>query len=411
MNAEVPQEPLKWLFLDLNAYFASCEQQENPALRGKPIVIVQTMAETACAIAASYEAKKLGIKTGTLVHEARRLCPEVIPVQARHGLYADYHRRIVEAVDTCLPVEKILSIDEMACRLMGRETEEPVARDLALKIKGVLRERVGERMTCSIGLAPNVFLGKVGSDLQKPDGLVVLTKDRLPGAIKGMALQDIYGIGPGMEQRLNRLGIYDVAELWAASSEKLRRAWGGIHGVLFHQMLHGADIQPPSSPHSKSMGHQHVLEPELRTKEGARGFSFHLLAKAAERLRRHDYYCTRLGLNLSWCGGGGRWWDEIGFHETSDTSFLLARLANLWSSVPPSKPLAVSVVLSGLVPASAHQPDLFASNPKKENLSSLIDQINRKFGRHTVGFGLLPPTVRLFKGHAAFQRVPEEWEF
>jgi len=411
MNDEIPSEPLKWLFLDLNAYFASCEQQENPVLRGKPVVIVQTMAETACAIAASYEAKRLGVKTGTLVHEARRLCPNVIPVKARHDLYADYHRRIVAAVETCLPVEQILSIDEMACRLMGREMQEPVARELALAIKRVLCERVGQCMTCSIGLAPNVFLGKVGSDLQKPDGLVVLNRGNLPGALKDMVLQDIYGIGPGMEQRLNRVGIYDVSQLWQASSEKLRRAWGGIHGVLFHQMLHGADVQPSSSPHSKSMGHQHVLEPELRTKEGARSFSFHLLSKAAERLRRHDYYCKRLGLSLSWCGENGRWWDEIGFHETADSAFLLARLANLWSSVPPFKPLAVSIVLTGLVPASAHQPDLFASNPRKEKLSPLIDRINQKFGRHAVGFGLLPPMVRIFKGHAAFQRVPEEWEF
>ena len=145
------------------------QQQENPALRGQPVIVVQTPTDSACAIAASYAAKAFGIKTGTLVRDARRLCPAVIPVQANHRLYTDYHERILKAVDTCLPVEKVCSIDEMACRLMGTERQVPVARELALKVKRALREQVGECLTCSIGIAPNVFLGKVGSDLPEAD--------------------------------------------------------------------------------------------------------------------------------------------------------------------------------------------------------------------------------------------------
>jgi impB/mucB/samB family len=174
MNTSTADNAVQWLFLDLNAFFASCEQQENPALRGKPVIVVQTPTDSACAIAASYAAKAFGIKTGTLVKEARRLCPDVIPVQANHRLYTDYHDRILTAVDTCLPVEKVCSIDEMACLLMGTERQVPVARQLALKVKRALRDQVGESLTCSIGIAPNVFLGKVGSDLLKPDGLVVI---------------------------------------------------------------------------------------------------------------------------------------------------------------------------------------------------------------------------------------------
>ena len=252
---------VQWLFLDLNAFFASCEQQETPVLRGKPIIVVQTLTDSACAIAASYPAKRLGIKTGTLVREARRIGADVIPVQARHRLYTDYHERILQAVDTCLPVDKVMSIDEMACRLMGTEQQVPAARQLAAKVKRALREQVGECLTCSIGLAPNVFLGKVGSDIQKPDGLTVITHENLPGVLLGLELQDVYGIGKRMERRLNRAGIFTVEELWQVSSARLRRVWGGINGVPFHQMLHGVDIQPPSSPFAKSIGHQHVLEP------------------------------------------------------------------------------------------------------------------------------------------------------
>ena len=412
MNTSTTENAVQWLFLDLNAFFASCEQQENPALRGRPVIVVQTPAESAVAIAASYAAKAFGIKTGTLVREARRLCPDVVPVRADHRLYTDYHERILKAVDTCLPVEKVMSIDEMACRLMGTERQVPVARALALKVKDTLCEEVGECLTCSIGIAPNVFLGKVGSDLQKPDGLVVITKDDLPGILLGLKLQDIYGIGARMEQRLHRAGILTVEQLWNATPFQLRRVWGGINGVLFHQMLHGADIQPPSSRYSKSIGHQHVLEPDLRTKKGAHDFAQHLLTKAAERLRRGDYYCRRLGLHLSWVGDLGGFWNETNFHETCDTGFLLARLEELWHRVPRAKPLSVGVVLLDLVPADHHQPDLFdADDGRRQKLSPLIDRINDRYGRCASGFGLFPPGVRAFKGHAAFHRVPERWEF
>ena len=157
MNTQAAENPVQWLFLDLNAFFASCEQQKNPALRGQPVIVVQTLRESAVAIAASNAAKAFGIKTGTLVRAARRLCPAVIAVQANHRLYSDYHERILKAVDTCVPVEKVCSIDEMACRLMGTERQPATAREIALKVKHALCKR-GECLTGSIGVAPNVFL-------------------------------------------------------------------------------------------------------------------------------------------------------------------------------------------------------------------------------------------------------------
>jgi len=412
MNTQADANTLvNWLFLDLNSFFASCEQQERPELRGHPVAIVQMMTDSTCAIAASYEAKAFGVKTGTMIWEAKKRCPGLVLVKARHRLYVDYHHRIIEAVDICLPVEKVCSIDEMACRLMGREREVSAARELAHKVKQAIRKRVGERMTCSIGLAPSLFLGKVGSDMQKPDGLVVITKNDLPDILHRLELTDIYGIGTRMESRLNRVGIGSVADLMRASRQQLRLAWGGINGVLYYELLHGADLQFPSSQHSQSIGHQHVLEPELRTIDGARQFAQHLLAKASERLRHQEYYCRRLGLSLSSVEDWGHFWDETGFHETQDTDFLLARLAQLWKQVPCIKPIKVGVVLLGLVPAAHHQPDLFADNSRRQKLSPLIDKINRRYGRGTIAFGKPSDQISRFTGHAAFQRVPEEFEF
>src|ERR1700693_1845085 len=111
---------LHWLFVDLNSYFASVEQQDRPELRGRPVGVVPMLADTTVLIAASYEAKAFGVRTGTNVGDAKRMCPGIELVEARHELYVEYHHKVVEAVESCLPVPAVCSIDEMACRLMGR---------------------------------------------------------------------------------------------------------------------------------------------------------------------------------------------------------------------------------------------------------------------------------------------------
>src|SRR5690606_9620292 len=116
---------LKWLFLDLNSFFASVEQQETPALQGKPVAVVPMMTDSTCAIAASYEAKAYGIKTGTKIYEAKKMCPALRCVLARHDIYTAYHRRIFAEVENHLPVTRICSIAEAACRLLGNERLAP----------------------------------------------------------------------------------------------------------------------------------------------------------------------------------------------------------------------------------------------------------------------------------------------
>ena len=134
MRSAGAEPRLRWLFLDLNSYFASVEQELRPELRGRPVAVVPVVADTTCCIAASYEAKAFGVKTGTQVGEAKRLCPGIALVEARHELYVEYHNRIVEAVEQRVPVSSVQSIDEMACRLIGRE--QPLLAALALSRAG-----------------------------------------------------------------------------------------------------------------------------------------------------------------------------------------------------------------------------------------------------------------------------------
>ena len=125
---------LNWLFVDLNSYFASVEQEVRPELRGRPVGVVPMMSDTTVCIAAIYEAKAFGVRTGTVVADAKRMCPEIVLVEGRHELYTEYHHRVVEAVESCLPVSAVLSIDEMACRLMGRERPLLAALELGRKV-------------------------------------------------------------------------------------------------------------------------------------------------------------------------------------------------------------------------------------------------------------------------------------
>src|SRR5688572_397269 len=171
---------LRYLFLDLNAYFASVEQQENPELRGKPIIVAPVDSDNTVAIAASYEAKAYGVKTLTTVGDAKRLCPHIIIVDGNHRMYAAYHKKVIAAVETVLPVDKVCSIDEMRIRLLGTESPPEVARGFALKIKKAISEHAGDWLKCSIGIAPNPFLAKIGTEMQKPDGLVIIEAKDLP---------------------------------------------------------------------------------------------------------------------------------------------------------------------------------------------------------------------------------------
>ena len=171
---------LRCLLVDFNSYFASVEQQVEPRLRGKPLGVVPMLADTTVCIAASVEAKTFGVKTGTKVAEARRLCPGIEFVIARHELYIDYHHRAVAVVDTVVPVRAVLSIDEMDCELTGRWREPARALETAKKVKAALASQVGEHLRTSIGIGPNTFIAKTASDMVKPDGLVMIEQSELP---------------------------------------------------------------------------------------------------------------------------------------------------------------------------------------------------------------------------------------
>jgi DNA polymerase IV len=399
---------LNWLFLDLNSYFASVEQQEVPSLRGRPVAVLPVMTDTTCCIAASYEAKAFGIRTGTLVREARALCPSLKLVEARQDVYVAYHRKIVDVVESCIPVEAVLSIDEMICRLSGSQRQPENAVALSLKIKRALAEKAGAHVRCSIGLAPNRFLAKVAGDMQKPDGLTVLLKKEVPQRLYGMSVRDLPGVGGQMEARLRTAGIRTVQQLSQLSEEDMRRLWGGIVGDRLWSWLRGKDTVLPTT-RRHSIGHSHVLPPEERNRAGLHHVVKKLASKAAVRLRRERLWTTGLSLGVRFRSKDS-WEGRARFGEAQDTPRLLKVLEELWEGVPQKDPMWAAVTLFPLIPEDHHTPSLF-ENPKREILSSVMDTINDKYGKNTAYFASLHDSLTQAPTRIAFSRIPDLAEF
>src|SRR4051812_42971769 len=197
------------------------------------------LADTTVCIAASVEAKTFGVKTGTKVGEARKMCPGIEFIIARHELYIEYHHKAVAVVDSIVPVRAVLSIDEMDCELTGRWQAREKALDIAQRVKTGIKTRVGEYLRTSIGIGPNTFIAKTASDLMKPDGLVIIEKSELPDRLFGLGVRERSGIGKQMEKRLHSHGIRTVRDLCERSRDELRSIWGGLGGEIVFDRLRG----------------------------------------------------------------------------------------------------------------------------------------------------------------------------
>jgi len=400
--------PLRVLYVDFNSYFASAEQQLDPRLRGRPVAVLPVMAETTCCIAASYEAKRCGVKTGTLVAEARKLCPNICFVEARPAAYVELHHKLVEAIESCLHVERVMSIDEVACRLTGSDRRRERAQALADRIKHTIAECVGSELCSSIGIAPNIFLAKVASDMQKPDGCVVIEEADLPECLYGLDLRDLCGIGRAMEQRLNRGGIRTVRELCAASKEALRHAWGSIEGERVFARLRGEEA--PDLPSRRgSVSHSHVLPPELRTPQAALSVMHRLLQKAAMRLRSYGCIAGAMRIKIK-LRNLDSWENQAVFDPTSDTLKLLEILESLWRDFPHKgglQPLAVAVALSRLDEQGHQVRSLFDEGRSHDKLNAIIDSLNLRYGRNTLYFGGAHNALQAAPMRIAFGHIPD----
>ncbi len=388
--------PLTALFVDCDSFFASVEQHLDPSLAGRPVGVAPVMVETSCCIAASYEAKAFGVKTGTRISDARIMCPGIVIVESKPAEYVRVHHRIIEAVEDCIHVEAVLSIDEMWAWLPYNWREPAFVLDLGRRIKAAVTTAIGPSVKVSVGIAPNRYLAKMASKMGKPDGLFLIENHQLPQILHALELRDLTGVAKNMEARLHAAGIHTVEALCAAPRHAFHAVWGGIMGERLFHLLRG-DTIPDIVSTRKSIGHSHVLPPDSRIPALAWPILCKLLHKAAERLRSHDLLTGGLTLQLAFLRGDP-WGPEIRFTETDSTLHLIRGLQRLWQDRPQPRAslIQVGVTLTRLVERANHTPDLFqgvvanamaADGNKLQRLDQAIDKLRTRYGRQAVYYG------------------------
>ncbi len=382
--------PLRYIFVDLDSYFASCEQHLQPRLRGRPVGVVPGLNEGTCCIAASYAAKACGVKTGTGVREARFLCPEIELVESHPRQYVEIHHEIKDAVERHLHIIDVKSIDEMYGELPSHHRNESDARRIVEAIRTDIAENVGPSLTCSFGVGPNILLSKVGSGMNKPSGTTLIHDHSWPGCFVGLKLRDWYGIGKNMERRLAAHGIRTIEQLYGADCRLLRQIWGGIEGERLFAELRGAEVERPPIRH-RHLSHSHVLPPRKRTRSGAFAVLNRLTQKVATRLRHEGFFAGSMEIGVRYAFRS-KWTAETHFFETQETAVFLKMLRKLWADMPHGQdastglsigdPTQVWVVLGKLVPTEQDCPPLFADwrDERRAALDRTMDTLNRRYG-------------------------------
>ena len=408
-----PTKP-KRLYIDFDGFFASCEEQADPGLHGRPVgVIPFAGARNSCVIAANAAAKRFGVTTGISIAEARRLCPRIALPPQRPDLYVRIHHRIVVAVLSVLPLDVVCSIDECAAVLGDRDCPEEIAG----RIKNRVRAAVGERITCSIGCAPNRWLAKIAAGLEKPDGLRVLLPGDLPGPLLHLGLEALPGVGRRIRARLKRSGIATIEDIWNSSPGRLSSIWGNVTGARCWYALHGYAVEPPVTQR-RSIGHGRVLPPGERNAQSARPMARQLVVKAARRLRREGFFARRLTLSAD-CLDAPSWTASTVVERANDDLTCLDALSALWAELTTARSRAilfrVAVSFDRFIPSDEAQLELPFGKPDDRRrlvrLSDAVDSINGRYARTVVGYGGCAPPGGYAGAKIAYGRIPQLEDF
>lgn len=383
MSITTPPKDYQYLFFDMDAFFASVEQQVQPALREKPVGVAPYVGATGCIIAKSYEAKNRGVKTGTKVNEAKKLCPEISIVESRPALYRIYHEEIKKVIESFTPYFEALSIDEFVIKLTPREQNLKAALELGKNIKAAVKQKVGDYLTCSVGIGPNKFLAKMAGERGKPDGLLAVTLSELEKFYQGLDLLDITGINYRLKSHLNFFGVYSPTDFFNLTLPRLRQILNHS-GRLWYYRLRGFEIDDSPASSAKSIGHSHVLPPKLRSRVGAEGVIRKLIFKTGQRLRREGYFASGVSVRIHFFASEhyavtcrtSQFCDDRSFTEYV---FQLLKKCS-WQK----KPVLVAVSLFGLSRFNGQQISLFSDIEKSRRISAALDEINDEYGSETI---------------------------
>jgi len=401
MNFKQKPKDFQILFLDMNSFFASIEQQVQPPLRGRPIGITPYCGNTGCIISPSREAKICGVKTGNSVGQAKSICPGIKIVEARPALYLIYHRELKKVIADSSPFYQPQSVDEFSIELSPSEQNFRRVEAASRQIKQAIRERVGDFLTCSVGAGPNKFLAKMAAEKIKPDGFFVVTLGGLKKFYADLGdLTEISGINVQMEKHLRRFNINTPLQFYEknlAELVKILNHWGR----LWYFRLRGWEVDDYVL-RTQNIGHSHVLAPQRRQRCGAESTLKKLIFKVGYRLRKKD--CCAGGVSIL-----VKFMDRTVFAKSRrvgnfcDNFTLTKNVFNLLQDCQwRTKPILVAVSVFNLTKnLNSYQISIFPEIEKLKKASVALDELNDKFGAETI----YPASIHQAK-LAAPDRIP-----
>jgi DNA polymerase IV len=400
------------MHIDLNSAFATIEQQANPHFRGKPLIVAAYETPGGFILAPSVEAKKIGIKMGMRVIDAKKICPGVVVKFPDPNKYRAVHVALRTVIADYTPDFYPKSIDEFVLNLDGCPIlKSKSMHAVGLEIKNRIKADVGDHLTVSVGIGPNRFLAKIASNLKKPDGLEEINHENFLAVYTGLTLTDLHGINIRNEKRLNSVGIFDVLDFYDSSLPRLKLAFRSILGYYWHLRLRGWEIDEVEFGR-RSFGNSHAIPRSKGTKEEITPILQKLCEKTGSRLRKSKYKAR--GVHLGLLFKDGTFWHkgqklESVIFDSRDIYKQMLRLLNFCSELKPIHTLSESVF--ALVDEKSLQLNVFEDMVKKQLLVNAIDDINDVWGDFTIAPARIPLSTSKVLDRIAFGGVKELEEF
>jgi DNA polymerase-4 len=377
--------PRAILHVDMDAFFASVEQLDDPSLRGKPVLVGHDGPRGVVA-AASYEARVYGCRSAQPMAVAKRLCPQAVVVRGHFDRYREESRKVFTILESFTPAVEPLSIDEAFLDVTGSQGIFGEPEDMARAIKQ--RIRAETRLTGSVGVAANKFLAKLASDMDKPDGLTVIRPQDVDRVLPPLPIGKIWGIGPKTAERLEGIGVRTIGDLRKLDADVLSRRLG-TDAEHYRRLAFGLDDREVTpDDQAKSIGHEQTFGQDLADPEEVRRVMLEQSEQVSARLRRHRLFARGVTVKIRYGDfqtvTRARKLDAPA--DTTQPIWHAAReLFDTWAR--EFKPVRLIGVTATRLTEGEPQLELFADlvSEKQRRVDSAVDRINARFGKAAIG--------------------------
>lgn len=365
--------------IDMDAFFASVEQQANPHLREKPIAVVGAGARTVITTA-SYEARRFGVKTGMNIYEAKKACPHLIFVVGDNEKYTHTCKELTRIYSRFTPDMEVYSIDEAFLDVTTTHHLFGGPEAIGDSIKKIIKKRFG--INCTVGIGPNILIAKLASDISKPDGLRWIRPDDVPDILENLPVKELWGIGSKISERLSTLGIKTCGELGRAPASLLRNRFG-IIGESLKLMGMGICCRPVASEEEepKSIGHSTTLPKNIGDRNEIKAYILKLSEMVGRRARRYGYLGRKVSLTLRY-PDFETFTKQITLSQyANDTHIIYKSAVDILSKIRlKDKIRLIGVCLSNITIDEPHQPSLFEDERRRKALLNIMDAVNDRYG-------------------------------